>query len=56
MYEYKFDVRVGFKIINCCVFMFKEYLEFIIVKNNGFVEVIVKKLIKDCINVKDLNC
>ncbi|ENP1743039.1 gp26 family baseplate hub assembly chaperone [Salmonella enterica] len=55
MYEYKFDVRVGSKIINCRAFTLKEYLELITAKNNGSVEVIVKKLIKDCTNAKDLN-
>ena len=54
MYEYKFNVRVGSKIINCRAFTLKEYLELITAKNNGSVEVIVKKLIKDCTNAKDL--
>ncbi|WWE96726.1 hypothetical protein LHLCCAPJ_00052 [Escherichia phage ECp13] len=57
MYEYKFDVRVGSKIINCRAFTLKEYLELITAKKNGSVEEIVKKLIKDCTNAKakDLN-
>lgn len=57
MYEYKFDVKVGSKIINCRAFTLKEYLELITAKKNGSVEEIVKKLIKDCTNAKakDLN-
>lgn len=55
MYEYKFDVKIGSKVVNCKAFTLEQYRDLVTAKLNGNIESQVKALIAECSNAKGLN-
>lgn len=54
-YEYKFDVSISGKEIQCRAFTLEEYKGLIDAKINGTVENAINELIKNCTTARDLN-
>lgn len=55
MYDYKFDVKIGSKVVNCRAFTLEEYLGLISAKKDGTLEETINNLILKCSNAKNLN-
>lgn len=54
MYEYKFETKLGSKIINCRAFTLSDYRDLIEAKQNGTIQEVVERILGECTDARDL--